>query len=52
MMNEENRTLLTLKRENQKKMLELTNLMAMEEIFLEKFKVNTETAQQIAIISA
>lgn len=34
MMNEENRTLLTLKRENQKKMLELNNTLIMEEIFL------------------
>lgn len=43
MMNEENMRLQTLKRDNQKKMLELNNKLAMEEIFLQKFKVNTET---------
>lgn len=45
-MNEENRTLLSLKRENQKKMLILTNSFIMEEIYLQKFKVKSETEQQ------
>ena len=52
MMNEENMRLQTLKRDNQKKMLELNNKLAMEEIFLQKFKVNTETEQKMAIIKA
>jgi len=42
-MNQENKTLQTLKRENDKKMLELNNQLAMEQIFLEKFKVTAET---------
>ncbi len=45
-------TLLTLKRENEKKMLGLSNKLAMEEIYLEKFKVNVETDQKVAIIKA
>lgn len=52
MMNEENMRLRTLQRDNQKKMLELNNKFAMEEIFLQKFKVNTETEQKMAIIKA
>lgn len=46
-MNENNKTLLTLKRENQKKFLELTNQQVTEQIFLEKFKVESETNQQL-----
>lgn len=52
MMNDNNMTLQTLIRENQKKMLDLNNSLAMEEIFLEKFKVQSETNQQIQIITA
>ncbi|CDW91625.1 UNKNOWN [Stylonychia lemnae] len=52
LMNEENKKIQTLKRENQKKMLELNNHFIMEEISLQKFKVNTETDQQIRIIQA
>jgi Zn-dependent oligopeptidase len=52
MMNTENKTLQTLKRENEKKMLELNNTLAMEEILLEKFKVISQTEQQLAIIKA
>jgi hypothetical protein len=45
MMNENNMTLRTLQRNNEKKMLELTNSLSMEEIFLEKFKVQSDTYQ-------
>jgi hypothetical protein len=45
-MNEENKTLLTLKRENQKKLLQLNNSLLMEEIYLQKFKVLSDTEQQ------
>ena len=51
-MNENNKTLLTLKRENQKKFLELTNQLVTEQIYLEKFKVESETSQQLKIIDA
>eukprot|EP00347_Sterkiella_histriomuscorum_P009605 403340568 len=52
MQNEENKTLLILKRENQKKLLELNNQLVMEEIYLQKFKVQCETEQQQKIIQA
>ena len=50
MMNQEDKTLQTLKRENQKKILELNHQLAMEKIFLEENKVKAETEQQIKII--
>ncbi len=52
MMNQENITLQTLKRENDKKMLDYQNSLAMEEIMLEKYKVTAETNQKLAIINA
>ncbi|CDW76814.1 UNKNOWN [Stylonychia lemnae] len=52
LMNEENKTLLTLKRENQKKMLQLNHDFLMQEIYLQKFKVVCETEQQQQIIKA
>lgn len=52
MMNENDKAMLTLKRENQKKMNDLVHGLAMEEIGLEKVKVNTETDQRVAIIKA
>lgn len=44
--------MLTLKRENQKKMNDLIHSLAMEEIGLEKVKVNAETEQKVSIIKA
>ena len=52
MMNQEDKTLQTLKRENQKKILELNHQLAMENIYLEENKVKAETEQQIQIIQA
>jgi regulator of protease activity HflC (stomatin/prohibitin superfamily) len=52
MMNEENQTLLKLKRENQKKLLGLTNDLALEEITLQRLKTQSETEQQIRVIRA
>lgn len=52
LQNENNITLLTLKRNNQKKLLEMNNQLSMEEIYLQKFKVQSETEQQIKIVEA
>lgn len=52
MMNENDKAMLTLKRENQKKMNDLTHTLAMEEIGLEKAKVSAETDQRVNIIKA
>jgi len=51
-MNQEDKTLQTLKRENQKKILDLNHQLAMEEIFIEEEKVKAETVQKIAIVKA
>lgn len=51
-MNEEDKALQTLRRENQKIILGLNHQLAMEGILLEEKKVTTETAQQVAIIKA
>jgi hypothetical protein len=50
MMNENDKAMLTLKRANQMKMNELTHQLAMEQIDLEKTKVNAETEQKTSII--
>ena len=50
MMNENDKAMLTLKRENQKKLNDLVHQLAMEEIGLEKMKVQTETEQRVSII--
>lgn len=52
MINENDKAMLTLKRENQKKMNDLTHQLAMEEINLEKVKVAAETEQKVSIIKA
>lgn len=52
MINENDKAMLTLKRENQKKMNDLVHNLAMEEIGLEKVKVTAETEQKVAIIKA
>lgn len=52
MINENDKAMLTLKRENQKKMNDFSHQLAMEEIGLEKVKVSAETAQRVAIIKA
>ena len=51
-MNGENMAVQSLKRENQKKMLELENQLALQGIYLDKEKVKVETEQQIMIIEA
>ena len=51
-MNENDKAMLTLKRENQKKMNDLTHQLAMAEIDIEKVKVNQDTEQRLAIIKA
>ena len=50
MMNENDKAMLTLKRANQMKMNDLTHQLAMEQIDLEKTKVNAETEQKTKII--
>ena len=52
MLNENEKAMVTLKKENQKKMNDLTHSLAMEEIALEKVKVAAETEQKVGIIKA
>lgn len=52
MMNENDKAMLTLKRANQMKMNDLVHALAMEQIDLEKTKVNAETEQKTSIIQA
>lgn len=52
MLNENEKAMVTLKKENQKKMNDLTHSLAMEEIGLEKVKVAAETEQKVGIIKA
>lgn len=52
MLNENDKAMLTLKKDNQKKMNDLNNTLALEEINLEKVKVATETEMQVAIVKA
>lgn len=52
MLNENDKAMLTLKKENAKKMNDLSHQLAMEEIGLEKVKVNNETEMKVAIVQA
>ena len=52
MLNENDKAMLTLNKENQKKMNDLTNTLVLEEINLEKVKVATETEMKVAIVKA
>ncbi len=52
MLNENEKAMVTLKKENIKKMNDLQHQLAMEEIGLEKVKVAAETEQKVAIIKA
>ena len=52
MLNENDKAMVTLKKENQKKMNDLVHSLAMEEIGLEKVKVAAETEQKVGIIKA
>jgi len=52
MLNENDKAMLTLKKENQKKMNDLNNTLALEEINLEKVKVAAETEMKVAIVKA
>jgi hypothetical protein len=52
MLNENDKAMLTLKKENQKKMNDLNNTLALEEINLEKVKVAAETEMKVGIVQA
>lgn len=52
MLNENEKAMVTLKKENQKKMNDLYHQLTMEEIGLEKVKVAAETEQKVGIIKA
>lgn len=52
MLNENDKAMLTLKKENQKKMNDLNNTLALEEINLEKVKVAAETEMKVRIVKA